>query len=100
MADSDLKVVIHLWGDRALVGIQQKDCDPVVEPVQAATLQEVLAAVPGLVARARERWATSPRNPAYQGPPPPPPPPRPQTTAVARPAGRPAAPQGGMSRML
>ena len=105
MENSDLKVVIHLWGDRALVGIQQKDCDPVVEPVQGGTLDEVLAAVPGLVARARERWATSPRNPAYQGPPPPPQAPRtpdtaPRDTAVARSAGRRAAPQGGMNRML
>ena len=101
MADSDLKMVIHLWGDRALVGIQQKDCDPVMETVrivnQEDALQEAFVAATDVVERARAKWTTSPRNPAYQGPPPAP---RPQAPAVARPSGRPAAPQGGMNRML
>ena len=105
----ELKVVVSFKGDRATIGVQGKNTDPVMERVpiinQEDALEEVFAAAIDLVARARERWATSPRNPAYQGPPPPPQAPRtpdtaPRDTAVARSAGRRAAPQGGMNRML
>ena len=68
-----LKVVVQMKGDRAVVGVQGDGTDPVVETLEAASLEELLAAVPGVVARARERWATSPRNPKYEGPPLPPP---------------------------
>lgn len=94
----ELKLVLHLKGDRALVGVQQQGTDPIVEPVPAATLEELLGAVPGLVARARERWAQSPRNPAYQGPPiapPPPPPPAVQTTRRQEPVR-----EGRMNQMF
>ena len=99
MEHSGLKVVLHVEEGRALVGIQQKDTDPVLEWVQASTLEEVLAAVPGLVDRARERWAQSPHNPAYQRPPAPPPAPRIQPQPGAR-QPAPATPQGAMTRML
>jgi hypothetical protein len=69
----ELKVVIQMREDRALVGVQGKDTDPVLEPVQApdniTTLEAALAAVPAIVDRARARWAATPKNPAYERPP-------------------------------
>lgn len=95
-----MKVVIQTMADRALVGVQDENTDPFLEPVQAATLEEVLAAVPGVVSRARERWATQPRGTAYQAPAPPP---RQPVAASAAPAG-PVAPkepkQGSMTKMF
>lgn len=65
MAQEELKVGIHMKGDSALVGVHQKDTDPVMERVApVATLEAALAAVPGILARAREKWAASPKNPA------------------------------------
>ena len=66
--DEELKIVIQVKGTRALVGIQKKDTDPVIEPIEAASVEEILTAVPGILARAREKWATSPKNPKYEGP--------------------------------
>lgn len=68
-----LKVVVHLSGGQARVGVQEESTDPVLETLGAGTLEEALAAVPGVVTRARERWAQTPRNPKYEGPPLPPP---------------------------
>ena len=95
MEQGDLKVVLHLKGERGEVGVQDKGTDPVVEFLEATTLEELLAAVPGVLQRARERWAQSPQNPKYEGPPPPPPP-----TPASRPA-RPAQPrEGQMARLV
>ncbi len=91
-AAPELKVVIQLKGNRALVGIQDQDTDPVLVTLEAGSLEAVLDAVPGLLLQARESWATSPRNPKYVGPPAPPP----ATPTPSKPAGRasrsPAAP--------
>jgi hypothetical protein len=97
-AAPELKVVIHLKGTRAIIGIQGTDTDPVVETLAQATgsLEEALAYVPGVVERARERWATSPRNPKYEGPPPPPAP----TPAPGQPARRAATPRVETPRMF
>ena len=69
--EAELKIVVQMKGDRALVGVQGTGTDPVVETLAVTSLDDVLAAVPGILARARERWTTSPKNPAYVGPPPP-----------------------------
>ncbi|KKN39331.1 hypothetical protein LCGC14_0744360 [marine sediment metagenome] len=96
-AAPEMKVVIQMKGDRALVGVQGDGTDPVVETLEAASLEELLAAVPGVVARARERWATSPRNPKYVGPPPPPP----ATPTPGKPARRsPTTPAAPTPRMF
>ncbi len=94
-ATPELKVVLQMWGTRALVGVQGDGTDPVVETLEVDSLKKLLAAVPGVVARARERWATSPRNPKYEGPPPPP-------AATASPPGRrsPAPKQPETPRMF
>jgi len=95
MEQGDLKVVLHLKGERGEVGVQEKGTDPVVESLEAGTLEELLDTVPAVLQRARERWAQSPQNPKYEGPPPPPPP-----TPAPRPA-RPAQPrEGQMARLV
>lgn len=86
--EEELKIVIQIKGDRALVGIQQKDTDPVLEPLEAVSLEEILAAVPTILARAREQWQSSPRRPKYEGPPVSPPPvpiPQRQPAAISKP---------------
>lgn len=96
-APPELKVVIQLKGNRALVGIQDKDTDPVLVTLEAGSLEAVLDAVPGLLRQARENWATSPRNPKYEGPPPPPAP----TSAPRQATGRAsAAPKEETPRMF
>ncbi len=95
-----MKVVIQIMAGRALVGVQDENTDPFVEPVQAAALEDVLAVVPGIVARARERWASQPRGSAYQAPAPPPR----EPVAAGAAASRPAVPKepktGSMTRMF
>lgn len=95
----ELKVVLHLKEGRALVGIQGRcpelaegtKTDPVLETVSANSLEELLAAVPAMVTRARERWASSPLNPNYQRPVAPAPPPVPgRQPAASRGAPAPA----------
>jgi len=90
--ETELKVVIQMKGDRALVGVQGTNTDPVVEALPATSLNDVLAAVPGILERARARWTTSPKNPAYQRPPEPPAPARAAAAARTSPQ-RPAEPQ-------
>jgi len=68
----DLKIVILLKEDRALIGVQAPDCDPIYETVLGTELDEVLASVPNLLKIAKDRWATNPRNPKAEIPPPPP----------------------------
>jgi hypothetical protein len=98
LENGELKVVLHLTGSQALLGVQEKGTDPVVERVEAATLEEALGAVPGVLHRARERWAESPRNPAHQAPPAPPP----QATAppASRSARREESGEGQMQRLI
>lgn len=95
--EAELKVVIQMKGDRALVGVQGSDTDPVLELVEApgniTTLEAALAAVPAIVDRARARWATSPKNPAYQRPPEPPAPARAAAAATRSTPQRPPEPQ-------
>ena len=95
-----MKVVIQIMGDRALVGVQDENTDPFVEPVQAAALEDVLAAVPGIVSRARERWASQPKGAAYQAPAPPPREPVASGAAASRPAAPKEPKQGSMAKMF
>ena len=86
----DIKVVVNIKGDRAIIGVQGPDTDPVMETITIANqedaLQEAFVAATDLVERAQQRWAASPKDPAYHRPPPPPAP------AGAAPAPRPATP--------
>ena len=95
MEQGELKVVVHLKDGRARVGVQEKGTDPVVESLEAGTLEELLDTVPAVLQRARERWAQSPQNPKYEGPPPPPPP-----TPAPRPARQAQPREGQMARLV
>lgn len=62
MADTDteLKVVLQFKDGHAVVGVQEKGADPVMEMMPAADLGEALAALPAVLERARARWAQAP----------------------------------------
>ena len=99
--DEELKIVIQIKENRALVGIQKKDTDPVLEPIEAASLEEILAAVPTILARAREQWQASPRRPKYEGPPvSPPPAPVPQRQPAAKSVTRDPQVEAGQQSMM
>ena len=59
---SELKVVIILKANRAMLGVQSPDCDPVYKTMEG-DLAGVLQVVPTLVAEAQLRWAAAPRYP-------------------------------------
>jgi len=63
----ELKVVISLKGDKASVGVQAPECDPVFSSLEG-DLKAVLKAVPKLVEEAKTRWETSKLNPKCQSP--------------------------------
>ena len=59
---SELKVVIILKANKAMLGVQSPDCDPVYKTMEGE-LAAVLQGVPILVADARLQWAAAPRYP-------------------------------------
>jgi hypothetical protein len=59
---SELKVVIILKANRAMLGVQSPDCDPVYKTMEG-DLASVLQVVPTLVAEAQLKWTASPRYP-------------------------------------
>jgi len=81
----EVKVILTFKGNRASVGIQQTDCDPVFFKKEGA-LGDVLAAIPDFVVTAGQKWGTSPRYPKAELPTPPP-----AATTVRRPAAAAAA---------
>ncbi|MDP2949626.1 MAG: hypothetical protein Q8P22_08830 [Chloroflexota bacterium] len=88
-----LKVVLEELAGRAMVGVQAKDCDPVLTVLPGLTLEQALERVPGLVAAARERWAQNPKMPAYQRPPEPTKPATPATRSTAAAPPKPRQPE-------
>jgi hypothetical protein len=63
----ELKVVISLKGDKALVGVQAPECDPVFYTA-AGKLRAVLNQIPAIVTNAQERWQTAKLNPKCETP--------------------------------
>jgi len=59
---SELKVVIILKANRAMLGVQSPDCDPVYKTMEG-DLAAVLQVVPTLVAEAKQKWTAAPRYP-------------------------------------
>jgi len=68
---NELKVVIILKDDRAMLGVQSPDCDPVYKAMDGS-LATALENVPALVAEAKQQWAANPRYPKADLPKPPP----------------------------
>jgi hypothetical protein len=58
----ELKVVIILKANKAMLGVQSPDCDPVYKTMEG-DLAAVLQVVPTLVAEAKLKWTASPRYP-------------------------------------
>ena len=58
----ELKIVVTIRGNRAFVGIQAPECDPVLYLVEG-DLPAIMGGIPGLVEQAREKWASNPRYP-------------------------------------
>lgn len=59
---SEMKVVIILKANKAMLGVQSPDCDPVYKTMEG-DLAAILQVVPALVADAKLQWAASPRYP-------------------------------------
>ena len=59
---SELKVVIILKANKAMLGVQSPDCDPVYKTMEG-DLASVLQVVPTLVAEAQLKWTAAPRYP-------------------------------------
>ena len=86
---SELKVVIILKANKAMLGVQSPDCDPVYKTMEG-DLAAVLQVVPTLVADAKLQWAAAPRYPKADLPKPVAPATT-TTSAVSKPAAK-AAP--------
>jgi hypothetical protein len=59
---SELKVVIIMKANKAMLGVQSPDCDPVYKTMEG-DLASVLEVVSTLVAEAQLKWTASPRYP-------------------------------------
>jgi hypothetical protein len=65
--NGELKLVISLKGDRASVGVQAPECDPLFFGIEG-DLGTVLSGVPGFVEEARRRWETNKLYPECESP--------------------------------
>ena len=64
---SKRKLVMEEHDGSVIVGVLQEGCDPVVK-TKEGSIEEVLPAVPDFLTEAQEKWAVSPKNPAYKAP--------------------------------
>ncbi|HUV51631.1 MAG TPA: hypothetical protein VMW64_00975 [Dehalococcoidia bacterium] len=60
MASAEIKIVIVLKENRASVGIQAPECDPIISTLEG-DLVTVCGELPALVAQAEQKWSESPR---------------------------------------
>ena len=58
----ELKIFIVLKEERAIVGVQAPDCDPVISCIEG-DLDAALQQVPALVDQANQQWDSNPRYP-------------------------------------
>jgi len=79
---SKRKLVLEEHDGSTLVGVLQDGCDPIIKTTEGG-LNEALAAIPGFLTEAQEKWAVQPKNPAYKPPAPPKPAPKPAATPGA-----------------
>ena len=70
-AETDLKVVVSIKGDRATIGVKGTSSDPHIESFDDPDLSGLAQEVPGVVERARARWEEAPKHPAHVKPAPP-----------------------------
>ena len=65
--NNELKVVMRLEDNKALVGIWVSECDPVWFHAEG-NLKAILAAIPGFIKQAKERWEQAKLNPKCESP--------------------------------
>lgn len=58
----EVKIVINLKEEKALVGIGSPNCDPCLTTLDGG-LEQALARIPELLQQAEQRWSESPLNP-------------------------------------
>ena len=58
----EVKIVVSLKGQIALIGLQKPDCDPFFSRVDG-DLATVLASIPDIVEQAHSQWESSPHYP-------------------------------------
>ncbi len=63
----ETKVIITYKADKASIGIQQTNCDPVLFTV-AGAMVAIIARLPELIEEAGRRWQTNPRYPKAEMP--------------------------------
>ena len=68
----ELKVVLSIRGNRAIIGVQRPSADPHIESFDDPDLFRLADQFPAVVARAKARWEEEPMHPAYVRPTPPP----------------------------
>ena len=98
----ELKVIITLREDKAAVGVQAPNCDPVLAVVQGG-LADAPTWLPALIARAREQWQTNkqyPKSTRASAPAPPTPAARPIPTRSASKTKAAEAKDGVMKSMF
>lgn len=64
---SKRKLVMEEHDGSVMVGVLQEGCDPIIK-TKEGSIEEVLPAVPDFLTEAQEKWAVSPKNPAYKAP--------------------------------
>lgn len=64
---SKRKLVMEEHDGSVLVGVMQEGCDPFVRTMEGA-IEQVMATVPDFLKEAQDKWAVSPKNPAYVAP--------------------------------
>ena len=66
----ETKIIITHKTDKAMIGLQQTNCDPVLFTV-TGDMATAIARLPELIAEAGRRWQTNPRYPKAELPEPP-----------------------------
>ena len=64
----ELKVVVVVRGERAVVGVQRAGADPHIEAFDDQDLPALAGEIPTVVERAKARWEASPKHPAHTRP--------------------------------
>ena len=65
---TELKVVLHVRNGRANAGVWRPGADPHLEVFLETGVDVLLSELPGLIERARARWADNPMRPKYSPP--------------------------------
>ena len=67
-AQTDLKVVVSIKGNRATIGVKGTSSDPYIESFDDPELSGLAQRISDVLERARARWEDSPKYPAYSRP--------------------------------